>query len=667
MQDGFLRSEGVEEQDILPLGIDEPQMESQSQPHDNFSPSFDNAEIEEENNEGSSRREKIVEYAPTLASQNPLVIDKQLNICNKELSTKNRLVEMANENSKRHGSNTANKPQISRNNALNTTYPFDSSRHSKIQHQPNSSLHEISPGSPKEANPSDRLPNDNQKDYNARTLPRITIAQLGGLSSKNPSINISSDETEELSSTRSPISVPQLSANIPSEDGRKDLTLSTSTRHHATERNSDTSKSNEKQNETTSILQNDAKRYQQFKAPSKSRISTSTPKLINKSSLPTTHSQKAGSSIEMNQAQERNNFTEKAINVTNETFDQQGNDISDQMDESFEDIASNEQESTAKNNASFESNTSGPKDRDDASANSKGHPKGNVDDNQILSPNDINNERYVGDSEEKKDKRNNVSGGEEIKVALNSVNEGQSFKFSIPGTSRSVTLNFSANTLARMRNSVTMDGRSRENNGVQRQSDDITVSSEPNQDNSMEEVSSSTNIDEFPSINNEDEEVQNASVEGPNENTEEENAESVSERLVVGDVEALGENESDCLNNSSSLLRSSKRVERVNKKHRKKKDLLKRGSNLDIDKNKGGYQCQLCSKQYPSKRLLEKHVVFHVDQNTACSLCGKLFLKRWMLEQHLAIDHKQEEQTSTSGMISCFKNDTCTLLLFYVY
>ena len=65
IQDGitFLRSEGVEEQDILPLGIEEPQMESQQQPHDSFSPSFDNSQIEEENNESDSRT-NAVEHVP---------------------------------------------------------------------------------------------------------------------------------------------------------------------------------------------------------------------------------------------------------------------------------------------------------------------------------------------------------------------------------------------------------------------------------------------------------------------------------------------------------------------------------------------------------------------------------------------------------------------------
>ena len=50
-------------------------------------------------------------------------------------------------------------------------------------------------------------------------------------------------------------------------------------------------------------------------------------------------------------------------------------------------------------------------------------------------------------------------------------------------------------------------------------------------------------------------------------------------------------------------------------------------------RTKSRYQCQLCPKQYPTQKLLDKHVMFHVDQNAACSQCGKLFYKRWMLEQ----------------------------------
>ena len=78
IQDGitFLRSEGVEEQDILPLGIEEPHMESQPQPHDSFSPSFDNSQIEEENNESDSRT-NAVEHVPILSSQQPSPITKE--------------------------------------------------------------------------------------------------------------------------------------------------------------------------------------------------------------------------------------------------------------------------------------------------------------------------------------------------------------------------------------------------------------------------------------------------------------------------------------------------------------------------------------------------------------------------------------------------------------
>ena len=110
------------------------------------------------------------------------------------------------------------------------------------------------------------------------------------------------------------------------------------------------------------------------------------------------------------------------------------------------------------------------------------------------------------------------------------------------------------------------------------------------------------------------------------------------------------EGEQDITAQSFSVLRSSKRrMERENKKNKKKRESQKSPSELTDSKSKGGYQCQLCSKQYPSKRLLEKHVVFHVDQNTACSVCGKVFLKRWMLEEHLAVDHRNSDKTQSQG------------------
>ena len=73
-------------------------------------------------------------------------------------------------------------------------------------------------------------------------------------------------------------------------------------------------------------------------------------------------------------------------------------------------------------------------------------------------------------------------------------------------------------------------------------------------------------------------------------------------------------------------------------------------------KAKSRYQCQLCPKQYPTQKLLDKHVVFHVDQkNAACSLCGKLFYKRWMLEQHMAVDHNSEEPVKCKDCDKTFK------------
>ena len=243
-----------------------------------------------------------------------------------------------------------------------------------------------------------------------------------------------------------------------------------------------------------------------------------------------------------------------------------------------------------------------------------------------------------------------VASGDEIKVALNSVNKGQSFKFCIPGTSRSVTLNFSADALAKMRSSVTSDSSSTETRDNSLVSEPNIESSTLTNDTSQDEVSSSTNIDEaqcpdklkaleanesVPGV----EEVDDTRPVDHRENSEEDDTQK-------GDDEG----EQDIPAQSFSVLRSSKRrMERGNKKNKKKRESQKSPSELTDSKSKGGYQCQLCSKQYPSKRLLEKHVVFHVDQNTACSVCGKVFLKRWMLEEHLAVDHRNSDKTQSQG------------------
>ena len=56
---------------------------------------------------------------------------------------------------------------------------------------------------------------------------------------------------------------------------------------------------------------------------------------------------------------------------------------------------------------------------------------------------------------------------------------------------------------------------------------------------------------------------------------------------------------------------------------------------------KSVYPCQLCSKSFPNKTLLDRHQAYHVATNPSCELCGKLFYKRWALEQHMAVDHEK--------------------------
>ena len=50
----------------------------------------------------------------------------------------------------------------------------------------------------------------------------------------------------------------------------------------------------------------------------------------------------------------------------------------------------------------------------------------------------------------------------------------------------------------------------------------------------------------------------------------------------------------------------------------------------------------MCRKSFPSKKLLDKHSIYHVEKNSTCKHCGKLFYKRWLLDQHMALDHDEE-------------------------
>ena len=53
-------------------------------------------------------------------------------------------------------------------------------------------------------------------------------------------------------------------------------------------------------------------------------------------------------------------------------------------------------------------------------------------------------------------------------------------------------------------------------------------------------------------------------------------------------------------------------------------------------RKKSAFSCQLCSKFFPSKRMLTKHEKYHVDKNTSCKQCMLVFNQKWKLEQHIA-------------------------------
>ena len=508
-------------------------------------------------------------------------------------------------------------------------------RHNNIQQTPFSTPQ-------KKAKSPNMLKNtDSKTPLNYSTMPRITIAQLGGLSSKNPSLNISSEQINSPNpkSCNPPLNVitsnktQEIIISVPNESNAIKYS---NTPDKSTSKMSTREKHTYREKGTKSI---DPIRLQESKSSNSDRYNTSTPKSSSEENQNTpTLSENIAQSEDIDNSI---NISEPSSGDLNESYDQTNADGNYQTEDTIEEVPPNSHNRIRKKVSTVELSSSPSKKHlkfsnkpiktNGSSANMKEKttpPKPNPD---------------VSTHSDHKEAEN-LAGGEEIKVALNSINEGQSFKFCIPGTSRSVTLNFSADALAKMRSSVTMDNSSRSN-----REDEIplrqNIDSLPTtKDTSMEEVSSSTNIDELELHNN-----KNDNIESIPAAVSEEIVEDTQEKEETQEPEVLGENkgkkESDIPAEISSVLRSSKRMERGNKKHKKKKESQLESPN---SKAKGGFQCQLCSKQYPSKRLLEKHVVFHVDQNTACSLCGKVFLKRWMLEQHMAIDHKQKEEGSQS-------------------
>ena len=154
-------------------------------------------------------------------------------------------------------------------------------------------------------------------------------------------------------------------------------------------------------------LQSDAKRFQQFKSPSQNRISTSTPKAIHHGDLKTNQSQKFNHSITLNEVQGRKDCNDKALNMGNETLDQQHNDVSNQINESYEDTCSNDHGIQNENNGSFDSNASGSKEQDDENGTS--NRQSNEAEENNKSNGKSTKEKNVHNLQEKNGERNNNS------------------------------------------------------------------------------------------------------------------------------------------------------------------------------------------------------------------------------------------------------------------
>ena len=638
-----LSYEDVEPQAILPLGMEEepPLINNQQPLAECISPTFENnitADDVTSEHDTENRPNLSVDKSTKVSKQNRT----QIKDSNKD-SQRSLLNIIPAQNIKEKVSsniNTSKNDKMLPGSAGTFESQHKNDSRGELSMQPNN-IQQMSFATPqkKATSPITSKNKESRAPLNYTTMPRITIAQLGGLSSKNPSLNISSEPTNTSKTTQYNPPLNEIPSNTTQEiltsvpNDSKAITYSNTTdksRLRMTTRDKSTNKGKR-------AKPNEAVATQETKSPNSDRYNTSTPKSSSKGyqNLPML----SGNVSQLDDIHSSVNVSEPSSGNLNESYDQANEDDNSQMEDTNEEVLPNSHHKKGK-----KSSTTTLRD-----SSSKKHLK-------LLNNKPM---KITGSSDNLKEKiilpkqnpdipttpapkqADTLGGGEEIRVALDSINEGQSFKFCIPGTSRSVTLNFSADTLAKMRSSVTMDNSSvsnRENEIFPRQNIDTS------KDTSMEEVSSSTNIDELHNKENENSESIAAAV-------SEDIVEDPQEREENQEPEVLGENndeiESGIPVQISSVLRSSKRMERGNKKHKKKKE-LQHGAESPNSKAKGGFQCQLCSKQYPSKRLLEKHVVFHVDQNTACSLCGKIFLKRWMLEQHMAIDHKNKEEGSNS-------------------
>jgi uncharacterized Zn-finger protein len=61
---------------------------------------------------------------------------------------------------------------------------------------------------------------------------------------------------------------------------------------------------------------------------------------------------------------------------------------------------------------------------------------------------------------------------------------------------------------------------------------------------------------------------------------------------------------------------------------------------LNVD---GKYLCQICQKQYSSKKNLRQHQKLHGERNYACDVCGSSFAEQSRLTQHQKIHTDQKE------------------------
>ncbi len=226
--------------------------------------------------------------------------------------------------------------------------------------------------------------------------------------------------------------------------------------------------------------------------------------------------------------------------------------------------------------------------------------------------------------------------GTEISVNLDAVKEGKSFKFAIPGSSKYVSLNFSADALLEMKNSVKKSGRS--GGGGSSGNGDV-----------QQEVSSSTTATEATVVSSEIGEEEKAPLNDPSPKT----------RRKKGRVGGPRKGKFACPH-CVKVYPSRAMLERHQAFHMaasvacgecgevfKKRWQLDEHAALRHGRGEPPLRCQECGREFRFRRNLLAHLQLHhqVEKRHRCKFCPLTFLQRKSYIKHQTTKHPKQPPT----------------------